>query len=138
MYEIVKSVILNQRYELSSMLRKIDTLWVQDSLNDEQKSELVSLAREKADPAMSIDIMGRLDDIDARVRKLESKNPGGGEVDPGVDPEYPEFQPNHVYMKGDKVTFEGKKYECVLNEYTDKTTWSPGDYPAYWREVVIV
>lgn len=42
-------------------------------------------------------------------------------------------QPNSTnpYMKGDKVRFEGKIYESLI----DGNVWSPAAYPAGWREV---
>lgn len=43
MYEIVKSIIESGRYELADMLRKIDTLWVQNELTEEQKKELAGI-----------------------------------------------------------------------------------------------
>jgi len=64
-------------------------------------------------------------------------------TEPGLDPrwwedttpvvdEWPPFeQPTHagnVYMKGDKVTFEGKHYESAI----DNNSWSPTAYPAGW------
>ena len=39
MYEIVKNVIFSGRYDLSALLCKIDTLWVQGDLTDEQTDE---------------------------------------------------------------------------------------------------
>lgn len=49
--------------------------------------------------------------------------------------EYPEWvQPTgaqDAYNKGDKVTFEGKHYESLI----DANVWSPKDYPAGWAEV---
>lgn len=48
MYYNVKNVINSKQYELSDMLRKIDILWLQSELNDEQKQELIALARENA------------------------------------------------------------------------------------------
>ncbi len=130
MYDIIKSVIQSRRFELSDMLRKIDTLWVQGNITDEQRTELINLARENADPEMSNDLAARIEDHERRLRTLE----GGGTVPPTS--EYPEYQPNRVYVKGDKVMFKGKKYICVLNEYTDKTTWSPEDYPGYWQQTL--
>ena len=130
MYQICKNVIETGRYELSAMLRKLDTLWVQGSLSDEEKAELVELARANADPSMSVDFNARLETLERKVKVLEES---GTPVPPSE--EYPDFEPNHVYVKGDKVTFNGKRYECILNEYTDRTTWSPSDYPAYWRVV---
>lgn len=37
-----------------------------------------------------------------------------------------------AYNKGDKVKFEGKVYESLINA----NVWSPTVYPAGWREVV--
>lgn len=49
--------------------------------------------------------------------------------------EYPEWvQPTgaqDAYNTGDKVTYNGKHYECLI----DNNTWSPETYPAGWREV---
>ena len=138
MYNVIKSVINSQRFELSDMLRKIDTLWLQAQINDDQKTELEALAREKADPAMSVTVMTRLDDLEKRVKDLENgpkPEPAPADPDePTATEEYPAFRPKQVYVKGDKITFRGKRYVCVLNEYTDRTTWSPADYPAYWQE----
>ena len=57
----------------------------------------------------------------------------GGEDKP-VE-EFPEWvQPtgqHDAYMTGDKVTFNGTHYESVI----DYNTWSPGAYPAGWKEV---
>ena len=36
-----------------------------------------------------------------------------------------------AYKKGDKVKFEGKVYESLI----DSNTYSPSDYPAGWKEV---
>lgn len=53
--------------------------------------------------------------------------------DPNI--EYPEWkQPTgaqNAYMIGDKVTFEGKKYICKI----DNNTWSSKDYPSGWQLV---
>lgn len=133
MYEIVKNVIESKRYELNDMIKKIDTLWIQGDLTEEQKNELTELARKNADPEMSVNVFKRLDDIEKRVRALEENKPV---APPSGDPEYPDYVPDKVYRKGDKVTFKGKKYLCVLNEYTDSTIWSPEAYPAYWQEII--
>ena len=53
MYEIIKSVIEEGRYELSDILKKIDTIWIQGGITEEQKMELVVLAQEKAKPENS-------------------------------------------------------------------------------------
>lgn len=134
MYEICKNVILVGRYELSVMLRKIDTLWLQGQLSDQQKTELEQLARDHADPVMSVNVLKQLEDHETRLRAIEEALKSGQPA-PGPTEEYPEYQLHHAYRTGDKVTFEGKHYICKLPEHTTETTWSPKDYPPYWQAV---
>ena len=51
------------------------------------------------------------------------------------EPTYPEFvQPtgaHDAYKKGDRVTYNGKVYESLI----DANVYSPDTYPAGWREV---
>jgi len=37
----------------------------------------------------------------------------------------------NCYMTGNKVVFEGKTYESII----DNNVWSPIDYPAGWQEI---
>lgn len=57
------------------------------------------------------------------------------EPDEPVADEYPEFvQPtgsHDAYNKNDKVTFNGKKYICIM----DNCTWSPEQYAQAWQLV---
>lgn len=62
MYDIIKNVILSGRYELSDMLKKIDTIWLQGDIQEEERTELVALAQEKADTAQSIEVLQKLED----------------------------------------------------------------------------
>ena len=51
-----------------------------------------------------------------------------------IDGSIPEFeQPDSTnpYMKGNKVKFNGKIYESVI----DNNVWSPTAYPAGWKEI---
>lgn len=66
MYEIIKDVIQSGRYELTDMLTKIDTLWVQSSLTDDEWTELIALAREGAGVSQSVDVLEKLADLDKR------------------------------------------------------------------------
>ena len=62
---------------------------------------------------------------------------GGGTTEPETPPTetIPDFvQPtgaHDAYKKGDKVKFEGKIYESLI----DANTYSPSAYPAGWKEV---
>lgn len=45
MYDIIKNVITSGSYELTDILKKIDTIWLQGTLTEEQRTELIDLAR---------------------------------------------------------------------------------------------
>lgn len=146
MYEVFKSVITSGNYELSDMLTKIDTIWIQGQIADEQRTELLNLARQYANPEQSyaplqnqvdalfnnvLELYGKVIDLESRVTTLE-----GGEPEPTPKPEeYPEYvQPtgaHDAYHNGDKITYNGKKYVCQM----DGCVWTPDAYPAGWQLV---
>ena len=127
MYTIVKSVIENGIYELTDILKKIDTQWVQGNITDAEREELIALARENADMHNSIDILAKLEELDKRITAIEHANI----LVPDVE-EYPEYEAGKWYYAGDKVTFEGEVYECIAPE-GQVCNWSPAEYPAYWK-----
>lgn len=51
--------------------------------------------------------------------------------DPEVIPEWEQPDSTNAYMKGDKVMYNGKVYESLI----DNNVWSPEAYPAGWSEV---
>ena len=51
--------------------------------------------------------------------------------DPEVVPDWVQPDSTNAYMKGDRVRFNGKIYESLI----DNNVWSPEAYPAGWREV---
>lgn len=138
MYQIIHDVITSKRYELRDMLSKIDTIWVQGDLTDEQREELVELARDNADPAASYaplqeqinQAFAQIKALADRVAKLEA----GETPEPAPEPEeWPAWvQPtgaHDCYNTGDKVTYNGKHYVSKL----DGNVWSPDAYPAGWE-----
>ena len=140
MYDIIKSVLNSHRYELNDMLGKIDTIWIQGDLSDEQRTELVDLARANADPAQSYaPLQEQIDQAFAAIKVLERKVAAlesGTPEEPAPEPEeWPEWiQPSGVhdaYNMGDQVTFNGKKYRSKLGG----NVWSPAAYPDGWEEV---
>lgn len=140
MYAIIKSVINSGNYELTDMLSKIDTMWVQGSITDEQRTELTALARDKATPEATyaplqeqVDALAvRIDALTQRVAALED---GGTEGDTPTTPadEWPEYvQPtgaHDAYKIGNKITYNGKHYICKM----DGCVWTPDAYPAGWE-----
>lgn len=138
MYEIIKTVIESKRYELADMLEKIDTMWLQNEITEEQKIELVDLARENAKTENSYsDLQKQIEQafseiaaLKVRVDKLD-----GTEPDPEEYPEYVQPTGAHdAYHKDDKVTYKDKKYICIAPEDV-AVVWDPETYPAYWQLV---
>ena len=134
MYEIIQNVIQSGRYELSDMLKKIDTMWIQGEITEEEKTELVKLAQENADPANSYaPLQEQIDQLFKQYGQLESRITtleGGKEPEPEEWPEYiPPTGAHDAYNTGDKVTYNGKHYICKMNG----CTWSPDIYPQGWE-----
>lgn len=157
MFEIIKNVISEGRYALNDILKKIDTIWIQGDLTDEEKTNLVNMAREHALPENSFaPLQKQMDvladqvttlksEIELHAKRIEALNTAisnlGGEPSEPEEPvqeEYPSYvQPtgaHDAYYRGDKITFNGKKYECVAPEGV-AVVWDPATYPAYWQEV---
>ena len=130
---MIESTILSGDYELDKILSSIDLYHIEGSLTDEERRELIALARENATTQYKEDdittIILQLHDLDERVKKLEQ---GGSEPTPK---EYPEYKAGKWYYNGNGVTFEGTKYDCIAPEGV-VCVWSPAEYPTYWQEVV--
>ena len=137
MYEVTKNVILSGSYELTDILAKIDTLWLQGSITDAERMDLIEMARGKADPSHSFaPLQAQIDALAARVKALED---AAKPADPETPvEEYPAYvQPtgaHDAYHNGDKVTFNGVRYVCIAPEGI-AVVWDPATYPAYWQEV---
>lgn len=129
MYQIIKNVIERGGYDLTVILQKVKTLWANGSITDEQYDELLGLARNGAQTKDSVDIIARLNDLENRVRALESNTQTETPTE-----EYSEFVVGKWYYNGDKCSFSGKNYICTAPIGT-VCVWSPTDYPAYWEEV---
>ena len=71
MQNIIDKVIESKNFELSDMLKKIDTLWVQGSINEETKKRLADKARNNANVQNSFDIIAKLEELDKRIKALE-------------------------------------------------------------------
>lgn len=143
MFEIVKNVILSKNYKLEDILNKINVLWLESKLSDEEKTSLISLSRENALAENSYkplqeqldNLYKEFDDFKAEVNTRLNVLEGKEDIEEPVE-EYPQFvKPNGAhdcYNEGDKITYNGKKYVCKING----CVWSPDEYPAAWQEVV--
>ena len=128
MYDVIKDVINTRRYVLADMLHKIDTLWAQGDIDDDQRTELIALAQGNANTAQEVNVLAKLEELELRVRALET-----GSTEPGEA--YPDYVAGKWYCNGDKITFEGGKYQCIAPDGV-VCVWSPTEYPAYWELVI--
>lgn len=137
MFNLIKQVIESKDYKLEDMLYKINKMYVENFITEEEKTELDNLARENADPVNSYtplqkqvdNLYIKISNLEDRVKLLEKTE------EPGEEEEYPEFiQPtgaHDCYNMGDKIFYNGKKYICKI----DGCVWAPDAYPSAWEEV---
>ena len=155
MFKIFKNVIENSDFDLRDILKKIEESYIKSDISEEEKTSLESLAREKAKPENSYaSLQEQIDELYSELNTLKStveanaqgmsalketvEELGGTVTEPEIPvaEEYPEYkQPSgahDAYKIGDKITFNGKKYICKL----DNCVWSPAEYPVAWEEVI--
>lgn len=137
MKNVIKKVIESKNYELSDMLKKIDTLWVQGSITEDVKNELSAMARNNASMQNSIDVLSKLEEFSKRLAALEEevKALKGDETETETEESVPQFETGKWYYSGDKVSFEGNTYICTAPENV-ACVWSPKDYPQYWEQLL--
>ena len=130
MINAIKNVIQNKDYKLEELLYKINKMYIESRITEQEKEELDSLARTNAKAESNYDIQKQIDELRARVEVLE------GNTQEETTEEYQEFkQPtgaHNTYNIGDKIIFNDKKYICKL----DNCVWSPDTYPQAWEEIV--
>lgn len=141
MFELIKNIIKSKDYKLEEILNKINILWIKGALNEEQKDELLNLARENAVAENSYrpleervnQLFKLVEELATKLNALENKDV---EIEDTTIEEYPEYvKPtgaHDAYQVGDKITYNGKKYTCILAN----CVWSPDVYPQAWQEVV--
>ena len=137
MKNVIKKVIESKNYELSDMLKKIDTLWVQGSISEEVKNELSAMARNNASMQNSIDVLSKLEEFSKRLAALEEevKALKGDETETETEEAVSQFETGKWYYAGDKISFEGNTYICTAPENV-ACVWSPKDYPQYWEQLL--
>lgn len=133
MYKLIKDVLNTGKFNLSDMLKKIDSFWISGEITDDERIELYNLAQEKAKTEYSTDLLKKIAELENRLLIVEEKLKG--EAEEGETPseeEYPEFVVGRWYYTGNTITFEGTRYRCIAPDDV-ACVWSPKDYPAYWQ-----
>jgi len=68
---IIRNYIATGDFVLEQVEGRIDQLWVEGRLTDEQRAELKQLAADGARAELQIDVVGKIADIERRVWELE-------------------------------------------------------------------
>ena len=141
--KIIEKVILSQDFKLEEIYLKIDTLWAEGNLTDEQRNSLKELAQKNLNPSTETpevlklcqELKKGLVTLNERVTKLEN---GGVMPEPPTDVVIETWQPwdgiSDKYKYGNVVTIEQKYY---ISCHQGQNTWMPGSMgtEGLWKEI---
>ena len=130
---VFENVIKRGDYNLTKLLENINKYHIEGNLSDEERDELIVLARNGANSNYSIDVLAKLYEMDSRLKKLEETVSNTGDNTGDATEEYPDYVVGKWYYNGDKCSFNGEKYSCIAPEGV-VCTWSPNEYPPYWEK----
>ena len=126
MKEIFEDIIARGEYRLSDILAKIKKYHIEGELTDEEKDELIVMARGNARKENEINVYEKLIELEMRVISCEKQQPAeSGEAE--------EYIPGKWYYSGMKARFKDEVYTCIAPEGTP-CVWSPEEYPTYWKK----
>lgn len=132
MKTIFENVIERGGYDLTGLLNRIDSYHVMGKLTDEERDELYAKARAGAREALSYDVKAEIDALWAAVRALQGNAGSGATEEAQAHAEFVQPTGAHdAYNLGDRVSYNGKVYESVING----NVWSPDVYPDGWNEI---
>lgn len=153
MYEIIKAVIQSGAFVVSDITRKIDTLWAESKISDEERRELSEMMIDYINPStqapelkeLYLQLREELGAVKEEVSTLkaevaELKGTGGTEPGPGPETTIPKWKPwdgiSKDYQAGAVVEHNGKYYKNALEGM--QNTWEPGGTgidDRYWKEI---
>lgn len=130
MKAIFENVIQRGGFDLTGLLKKIDSYHIEGKLTDQERDDLYALARRK--PEAQYDCKEEIERLWAAVRELQQGN--DAEPEAPAD-EWSEFvQPtgaHDAYQVGAKITHGGKRYICNR----PNCVWAPDVLPEAWDAV---
>lgn len=145
MYDIIKNIIQNGVFKVSELTTKIDTLWAESKLSDEQRNELVQMMTDFLNPSTEApELKDLYERLESRVSVLEDavkELQGGGSEDPEpgeiiVPAWVPWDRISDNYQYGAVVTHNDKYWQNMLQGV--QNTWEPGAVGVddrYWKEI---
>lgn len=137
MFETFQTIINAGGYDLDDLTQRIKTLYAMGELTEDEMKQLIEQAQTNANPddsyAPLADRVKAIEEWETTIEERLSKLESGSSTDPGdpKDPadEWPEYkQPtgaHDAYHVGDKITYNGEHYTCVMNG----CVWTPDAYP---------
>lgn len=142
MFETFQTIINAGGFDLVGLTQRVKTLYAIGELSEDEMGQLLEQAQTNAKPddsyAPLVDRVKSIEEwettIEKRLSKLESGSSADTEEPEKPADEWPEYkQPtgaHDAYRVGDKITYNGKHYTCVM----DGCVWPPDTYPQGWQE----
>ena len=145
MYDIIKNIIQNGMFKVSDLTTKIDTLWAESKLSDDERNELVQMMTDFLNPSTEApELKDLYERLEARVVVLEDavkelQSGGEEEPEPGeiVIPAWVPWDGiSDNYQYGAVVKHSEKYWQNMLQGV--QNTWEPGAVGVddrYWKEI---
>ena len=147
MYDIIKNIIENGIFRVSDLTNKIDTLWAESKLSDDERNLLVQMMTDHLNPNSEAPELKELYErlefrvtaLEADVQALKGGEEPGGEEEPGTVtvPAWEAWDGiSSKYQYGAVVTHNEKYFLDVLQGM--QNTWEPesvGVDERYWKEI---
>ena len=89
-------VIQSRNYVADELVQKMDKMFIENKLTEEERDELVIAAYENAKDQDQIDFVAKLKELEDRIYALEHP----------VAPDYPIYVPGYVTKQGETVKFD--------------------------------
>lgn len=83
-------------YNYSDFEGRLDVLFVEGKITQNERDELLTLAANGAQDSAQIDVVGKLKELEDRIYALEHP----------VEPDYPIYTPGYVTKKGEIIRFD--------------------------------
>ena len=129
MFDIIKSVIERGIFRVNDIATKIDTLWAESKLTDDQREELYALIVSHLNPENEHpELEARLARLEVRVAALEETLIAGEPSTPTLPEGVEVWEPwdwiSNKYQFGAIVLHDGTYYKNVL--VGQQNVWEPG------------
>lgn len=142
MFATFQTIINVGGYDLTDLTQRIKSMYAMGELSEDEMGQLLEQAQTNAKPddsyAPLADRVKAIEEWETNIEERLSKLETGSSTDPSeleeAADEWPEYkQPtgaHDAYHVGDKISYNGKHYTCVLVG----CVWSPDTYPQGWQE----